>query len=145
MENKNVRAVSVREGRAFLNGIEIMDGVSLTANIVLETIQYKTLGSRTPSTKIIGVSINGTLKKFNSTAFMNEFIDAYHKTGKYPEITFQGISDDKNSDEYDEYGSQTETLSGCVLTGTIPLLTLDSGGSEMSVSVDFNAKDYQRS
>jgi len=49
--------------------------------------------------------------------------------------------EDKNSDYYKEYGTNTVTCVGCVLTGDLPLTMLDSGGDVVEDSISFNAKD----
>ena len=49
--------------------------------------------------------------------------------------------EDKNSDFYKQYGSNTVTCVGCVLTGDLPLTMLDSGGDVVEDAISFNAKD----
>lgn len=48
--------------------------------------------------------------------------------------------EDKNSDYYKTYGTNTVTCVGCVLTGDLPLTMLDSGGQVVEDSISFNAK-----
>ena len=50
----------------------------------------------------------------------------YIKTGKTPEMKIQGISEDKNSDYYDINKGDTITAVGCVMTGDISLMELDT-------------------
>ncbi len=57
-------------------------------------------------------------------------------------MTIQGIMEDKNSDYYKIYGTNTVTCVGCVLTGDLPLTMLDSGGNVVEDSISFNAKRH---
>lgn len=49
--------------------------------------------------------------------------------------------DDKGSDYYQMYGSDTVTAVGCVFTGDIPLMALDTAGGVREDAISFNAKD----
>ena len=49
--------------------------------------------------------------------------------------------DDENSDYYVENGSNVITCVGCVLTGDLNLINLDSGGDVVDDVIAFNAKD----
>ena len=49
--------------------------------------------------------------------------------------------DDKASDYYSDYGSDTVTAIGCVPTGDINLLNLDANGDILDDALNFNAKD----
>lgn len=64
----------------------------------------------------------------------------YVKTGKTPELTIQGISDDQGSEFYAKNGSDTVTVVGCVPTGDLMLLSLDADGQVLDDSFGFNAK-----
>ena len=48
---------------------------------------------------------------------------------------------DENSDYYAENGAETITCVGCVLTGDLNLINLDSGGNVVEDSIAFNIKD----
>ena len=63
------------------------------------------------------------------------------KTKETPEFTIQGIMDDKNSDYYEQYGDQIITVVGCVLTGGLNLINLDSEGQVVDDNIAFNGKD----
>ena len=65
----------------------------------------------------------------------------YKGSGKTPELTIQGVMNDQNSDYYEEFGTDTVTAVGCVLTGDLPLTRLDSNGEIVDDDISFNAKD----
>ena len=67
-------------------------------------------------------------------------VQGYINTGVTPELTIQGIADDQGSEYYANNGSDTVTVAGCVPTGDLTLLLLDSGGQVLDDSFGFNAK-----
>ena len=52
MENK--QAISLREGKAFLDGTLILDAASLTINYQPEVAQYRTLGEKGMNRRWLG-------------------------------------------------------------------------------------------
>ncbi len=142
MINKyNKAPMSLREGHVFIDGIEVMDSVKCEIKFTPDVYEGKTLGEKTPSTRWMGYKIAGSITRRRSNPWLKEIINKYKKTGKTPEMTIQGIMDDKGSDYYEEYGSDAVTAVGCVLTGDLPLTALDSGGDVVEDNVSFNAKD----
>lgn len=67
-------------------------------------------------------------------------IQGYIDTGVTPELTIQGTMNDQGSEYYAKNGSDTVTVLGCVPTGDLTLLLLDSGGQVLDDSFGFNAK-----
>ena len=65
----------------------------------------------------------------------------YIKTGKTPEFKIQGICEDKYSDYYDKNKGDSVTAIGCVITGKIALMDLDTDGDVVKDSIEFGAKD----
>ena len=76
-----------------------------------------------------------------STPWLKEAIQKYQTTKATPEFTIQGIMNDESSDYYAENGSETVTCVGCVLTGDLNLINLDSNGEIVDDSIAFNVKD----
>jgi len=137
--NKN--PISLREGSVFLNGIEVMDSVKCSVKFTPDTWKGRTLGEKSPSSRWLGYEISGSITRRRSKPWLKEMIMEYIKTGVTPEFSVQGISDDPNSDFYEEFGTDTVTLVGCVLTGDIKLLELDSEGNVLDDEINFSAKD----
>lgn len=136
----NKSPISLREGKIFIDGVECLDGVNCNIKFTPETWSGKTLGEKSSSTRWLGYSISGTITRRRSTPFLKDIIEKYKEELKTPEFTIQGIMNDTASDYYDEYGSETTTVVGCVLTGDITLLNLDSGGDVLNDTITFNAK-----
>lgn len=137
----NRNPMSLREGKVFIDGVEILDGVKCEIKFTPDVWTGKQLGDRSNSSRWLGYAITGTITRRRSTPWLEEKIKAYKKTGITPELTIQGVMNDKNSDYYKKYGSNTITVTGCVLTGDLPLTMLDSGGEVVDDAITFNAKD----
>ena len=62
--NKN--PISLREGHAFIDGVEVMDGVKMTINFTPETWTGRQLNEIPPSTRWVGAAITGSMDDANS-------------------------------------------------------------------------------
>ena len=60
-----------------------------------------------------------------------------------PNFTFQGICTDEQSDYYKDYGGQAVTVTGCVPTGDITVLSHDVNSDFVQDSITFNCKDIK--
>lgn len=137
----NKSPISLREGKVFIDGIECLDSVTCVINFTPDVWTGRQLGERTPSSRWLGASITGTMTRRRSTPWLKEAIKKYQTTKATPEFTIQGIMNDENSDYYAENGSETVTCVGCVLTGDLNLINLDSNGEVVDDSIAFNVKD----
>ena len=137
----NKAPISLREGKVFIDGVEVFDAVKANIKFTPDTWSGRQLGERTPSTRWLGYSIVVELTRRRSTPWLKDVIKRYIADGITPEFTVQGIMDDRSSDYYAEAGTDTVTAVGCVLTGDLPLTALDSEGTVVDDSVTFNAKD----
>ena len=138
----NHSPISVREGHVFLDGVEIMDSIKCNIKMTPDTWSGRQLGEITPSTRWLGYSITGTITRRRNTTWLKEKIKHYQETHETPEMTIQGIMEDKQSDFYKKYGSEVVTAVGVVLTGDLTLLDLDSEGQVLEDSIAFSAKDF---
>jgi hypothetical protein len=137
----NRNPISLREGKAFIDGVEVLDGIKLNIKFTPDVWTGKQLGDRSNSSRWLGYQITGSITRRRSTNFLEDKIREYKQTGVTPELTIQGIMDDQNSDYYAENGTHTVTVIGCVLTGDLNLIDLDSGGEVVEDTIAFNAKD----
>ena len=140
-ETYNKNPISVREGKVFLDGVEVMDSVAFNVKFTPDTWEGKLLGEKTPSSRWLGYKITGNITRRRSTPWLKEKIAEYIASGVTPEFKFQGINTDTNSDYYRENGSEVVTAVGVVLTGDIDLLKLDTNGDILDDALTFNAKD----
>lgn len=137
--NKN--PISLREGKIFIDGVECLDSIVCTINFTPDVWTGRQLGEITPSSRWLGVTITGSITRRRSTPWLKEAIKRYLNDKGTPEFTIQGVMDDENSDYYAENGSNVVTCVGCVLTGDLNLINLDSGGQVVDDVIAFNAKD----
>lgn len=138
----NKSPISVREGHAYIDGVEVLDSIKLEAKVTPDVWTGRQLGEKSPSSRWLGWAITGTMTRRRSTNFLRQKLKEYKERGETPEMTIQGIMDDPNSDYYKTYGRETVTLVGCVITGDINLINLDSEGQVVEDPIGFNAKDY---
>lgn len=137
--NKN--PISLREGKVFIDGVEVLDSVACTIKFTPDVWTGKQLGERTNSSRWLGYNITGSITRRRSTNWLATKIAEYRKSGATPELKIQGVMNDENSDYYAAHGTDTVTCVGCVLTGDLPLTALDSGGEVVDDVLAFNAKD----
>lgn len=138
----NKAPISVREGKLFIDGVEVGDGYSVNIKFTPEVSKNRFLGDRTSSSRWIGGDYTGTMTRGRSNAFLKDAIASWRETGKTPEFTITGIATDKGSDYYAETGKEdTVTAVGCVLSGDFSLLDLDTNGDVLKDTINFNCFD----
>lgn len=137
----NKSPISLREGHVYIDGIEVADAIKCNIVFTPDVWQGQQLGEQGYSSRWLGFKISGTITRRRSTNWLKEKIKEYKNTGITPEMKIQGIMDDAGSDYYDEFGKDTITVVGAVLTGDLTLTDLDSGGDVLEDDMAFNAKD----
>ena len=137
----NANPISVREGHIYIDGIECGDGVAFSVKFTPDVWTGKQLNDRTPSSRWLGGAWTGSITRRRTNNWLKQKIKEYQETGATPEITLQGIADDRNSAYYAAHGTDTVTAVGCVLTGDLTLQSLDSNGDVLDDVIAFNAKD----
>jgi len=137
----NKSPISLKEGKAFIDGVEVLDAVVCQITFTPDVWTGKQLGERTNSSRWLGYNITGNITRRRSTKWLEQKIREYKKSGKTPELVIQGVMNDKNSDYYEANGTNTVTAVGCVLTGDLPLTRMDSNGEVVDDNISFNAKD----
>ncbi len=136
---KNKRRISLREGELFVNGIKVIDSIKCEVVFTPEVTESRALKERGLSRRWIAYDITGNITEYRSTPWLRKAAADYIKTGATPEYTLSAIQNDTNSDYYDANGNIKVTLSGVVLTGDIPLISLDSEGELMQDEIEFGA------
>ena len=132
--------ISLREGKVFLDGLEVFDSVKCEIKFTPDVWTGRQLGDRSSSSRWLGYSITGSITRRRTAAWLKDTIKGYIDSGKTPEFTVQGIMNDAGSEYYDTNGSDTVTVVGVVLTGDLNLLNLDADGQVLDDVIGFNAK-----
>ena len=142
MDRYNANPVALSEGKIFVDGVQIADGVKFELKFTPKVWSGKVLGERSSSSRWLGYEITGTITRRVMTPWYKEIVQKYQKDGVTPEMTIQGVMDDKGSDFYQKYGSDVVTAVGCVFTGDIMLMALDTSSDGVREdAISFNAKD----
>ena len=137
----NKRRISLREGRVYLDGTEIMDAVKLEAVFTPDVNESRSLKERGVSRRWLGFDITGTITEYRTKPWIHDAVKKYMQTGVTPEFTITGVQDDKGSDYYASYGLITKTLRGVVLTGDLTLINMDAEGDVLQDEIEFGANN----
>ena len=135
--------IDCSQGRAFLDGEECLDAVSFSIVFSPVTSSTKTLGHTGEDTRWKGHTIKVTLSEYRSTDWIKQAIKNYLENKVTPNFTFQGICTEEQSDYYKDYGGQAVTVTGCVPTGDITVLSHDVNSDFVQDSITFNCKDIK--
>lgn len=135
--------IDCSQGKAFLDGEECLDAVSFSITFSPVTSSTKTLGHTGEDTRWKGHSIKVSLSEYRSTDWIKQAIKNYLENKVTPSFTFQGVCTDEQSDYYKTYGGQTVTVTGCVPTGDITILSQDVNSDFVQDSITFNCKDLK--
>ena len=141
VQEYNKSPISLREGKVFIDGLEVMDSVKCEIHFTPDVWSGKQIGEQTNSSRWLGYNIAGSITRRRSTPWIKDIIKQYISNHRTPEFKIQGIMNDANSDYYSDFGSDTVTAVGVVLTGDLPLTALDSGGDIVDDVINFSAKD----
>lgn len=135
--------IDCSQGKAFLDGEECLDAVSFSIIFSPVTSSTKTLGHTGEDTRWKGHTIKVTLSEYRSTDWIKRAIKNYLENKVTPNFTFQGVCTDEQSDYYRDYGGQAVTVTGCVPTGDITVLSHDVNSDFVQDSITFNCKDLK--
>jgi len=139
--SENIKPVSSVEGKAFIDGEEVMDSVKMTIRFVPKVSTYRIVGKKGTHRRWVGYDITGTLEEYKTTPRYEQIVKKYIENGMTPEFTFQGIRTDKDSDYYGINGSESVTVTGAVITSEIPLMDIDTDGELVKESISFGARN----
>ena len=139
-ERVNRSPLSAREGKVYLDGLLIADTCKFKVVFKPDVWSGKQLSEPGTNRRWIGYDIEVTIEEWKTTRRYRNMIDSYLKTGRTPELTIQGVQTDKNSDFYEKNKSETVTCIGCVPTGDMNLIDMDTEGDVVKESITFGAK-----
>lgn len=127
------------KGKVFLDGLKMVDAEKVTITFTPTVLSSKAFGDSTEHNRWGGYKITVEISKFKTDCMTKETVLKYIKDGITPEFTIQGVCTDNDSDFYDEFGSETVTCTGCVLTGDLSLLTLNASDEYVKETLKFSA------
>lgn len=136
----NRAPLSAREGKVFLDGTLIADTCKFKVVFKPDVWSGRQLSEPGTNRRWIGYDIEVTIEEWKTTRRYRTMIDEYLKSGKTPELTIQGVQTDENSDFYASNKGETVTCVGCVPTGDMNLIDMDTEGDVVKESITFGAK-----
>ena len=137
----NSSPISAREGKVYINGVLVADSCKFKVIFKPEVWEGKQLSEHGTNRRWIGYDIEVQIEEWRTTDRYIGMVTEYLKSGKTPEMTVQGIQNDKNSDYYvaNKKGVKV-TCQGCVPKGDINLIDLDTAGDVVKESITMGAK-----
>ena len=139
-ERVNSSPLSAREGKVYIDGILIADSCKFKVTFKPDVWSGKQLSEPGTNRRWIGYDIEVQITEWKTTRRYRGMVDKYLKTGATPEFMIQGIQTDKNSDFYAANKSEKVTCVGCVPTGDINLIEMDTDGDVVKEDITFGAK-----
>lgn len=136
----NSSPLSAREGKVYIDGVLVADSCKFKVVFKSDVWSGKQLSERGTNRRWIGYDIEVQVSQWKTNRMYRTMIDKYLKDGTTPEMTIQGIQDDKNSDFYATNKSEKVTCVGCVPTGDINLIDMDTEGDVVKEEITFGAK-----
>lgn len=139
-ERVNSSPLSAREGKVYIDGVLIADSCKFKVTFKPDVWSGKQLSEPGTNRRWIGYDIEVQITEWKTTRRYRGMVDKYLKTGATPEFMIQGIQTDKNSDFYAVNKSEKVTCVGCVPTGDINLIEMDTDGDVVKEDITFGAK-----
>lgn len=136
----NSSPLSAREGKVYIGGVLVADSCKFLVVFKPDVWSGKQLSEHGTNRRWIGYDIEVQISQWKTTRMYRTMIDKYLKEGITPEMTIQGIQTDKNSDFYLTNKSEKVTCTGCVPTGDINLIDMDTDGDVVKEEITFGAK-----
>ena len=136
----NSSPLSAREGKVYIDGVLVADSCKFKVVFKPDVWSGKQLSERGTNRRWIGYDIEVQVSQWKTNRMYRTMIEKYLKDGTTPEMTIQGIQDDKNSDFYATNKSEKVTCVGCVPTGDINLIDMDTEGDVVKEEITFGAK-----
>ncbi|WP_300855446.1 phage tail tube protein [uncultured Clostridium sp.] len=129
--------ISAKEGRFFLDGEEVLNGIKLELDIEKEKVEIKRLGKRMTGHKSVGLSGSGTLTEYKATSKWSKMLQKYKDKGIDTYLTGVAILEDKSSGR----GSEKISLFG-INIDSATIINLDAEGDVIKDEIPFTIEDY---
>lgn len=136
----NSSPLSAREGKVYIDGVLVADSCKFKVVFKPDVWSGKQLSEHGTNRRWIGYDIEVQITQWKTTRMYRTMIDKYLKDGTTPEMTIQGVQTDTNSDFYVKNKSEKVTCIGCVPTGDINLIDMDTDGDVVKEDITFGAK-----
>lgn len=140
--NTGISPMLKTEGKLFIDGEEFAQAKKVLIKVTLNNSKSKPLGVKTEKTRTVGYTISVEVGLFKTNKFAVSIVKNYLDKGLTPEFTIQALNNDKGSDFFKKYGNDVVTVTGCVPTGDLTMIDLDSSSTDY-VEETINFSGYQ--
>ncbi len=140
--NTGINPMLKTEGELFINGEKFAQAKKVLIKVSLNNSTSKPLGVKTEKTRTTGYKISVEVGMYKTNKFGVSIVKNYLDKGLTPEFTIQALNNDKGSDFFKQFGNDVVTITGCVPTGDLTLLDLDSSSTDY-VEETINFSGYQ--
>jgi hypothetical protein len=130
-------AISAKEGRFFLDGEEVLNGIKLELGIEKEKVEIKRLGKRMTGHKSVGLSGSGTITEYKATSKWIKVLQRFKDTGQDVYLTGVAIVNDKASGR----GVETITIYG-INIDSATIINMDAEGDVIKDEIPFTIEDF---
>lgn len=128
--------ISGKEGRVFLDGVEIFQVKAIEATLEKEKAEIKVMGRRVTGRKTVGAGGTGTLTVYKVTSHYAEMAERYVKSGEDPYFVLETVTDDESSGRGTERVALRE-----VNFDSMMVLNLDADSEVLEEEMPFTFED----
>jgi hypothetical protein len=129
--------ISAKEGRFFLNGVEMLNHIKLELTVEKDKVEIKRLGKRMTGHKTIGMSASGTMTEYHATSNIGILLQQYKDTGEDVYLDGIVVLDDKSSSR----GIERITLIGINFDSAV-IANIDAKGDVIQDEIPFTIEDF---
>lgn len=129
--------ISAKEGRFFLNGVEMLNNVKLELTVEKDKVEIKRLGHRMTGHKTIGLGASGTMTEYHATSNLGILIQQYKDTGEDVYLDGIAVLEDKSSGR----GIERITITGINFDSAV-IVNLDAEGEVIQDEAPFTIEDF---
>lgn len=129
--------ISAKEGRFFLDGVEMLNCIKLELTIEKDKAEIKRLGVRMTGHKTTGMSGSGTMTEYHATSAMGLLLQKYKDTGEDLYLDGIVVVDDVSSGR----GVERIALTG-INFDSATIANIDAEGEVIKDEVPFTIEDF---
>lgn len=137
MAYESGNTISAKEGRFFLDGEEVLNGIKLEVEIEKEKTEIKRLGKRMTGHKAIGLSGSGTITEYKATSKWIKVLQSFKDKGVDVYLSGVAILEDKASGR----GSEKISLYG-INIDSATIINIDAEGDVIKDEIPFTIEDF---
>lgn len=137
MAYESGNTISAKEGRFFLDGEEVLNGIKLEVEIEKEKTEIKRLGKRMTGHKSIGLSGSGTITEYKATSKWIKVLQSFKDKGVDVYLSGVAIIEDKASGR----GSEKISLYG-INIDSATIINMDAEGDVIKDEIPFTIEDF---